>query len=109
MLMHKLTDIVRDKEGWEHEKAHHWWCSQPCHCSYRWSGFYPICFCRGTRLCNCRWQECRRGPGCKRPTPDAPRFRKRRFLSKIDALTVVAAAALFASAAIAQDARVRAD
>ena len=98
---------VRDEDG--NENAHHWWCSGSYHCFGRWLGFYPTGFRRGTQLCDCRWPERRRGPGCKRPAPAAPRFRKRRFLTNVNALTVVAAAATFASVAIAQDARVRAD
>ena len=104
VLMHKLTDPPSVNEN-----AHHWWCSGSYHCFGRWLGFYPTGFRRGTQLCDCRWPERRRGPGCKRPAPAAPRFRKRRFLTNVNALTVVAAAATFASVAIAQDARVRAD
>ena len=72
------------------------------------SGSDPTGLCRGTQLCECRWQEHRRGPGFKRAIPNASGCWKRGLLTAANALTVfVAAAAMFASVAIAQDASVQ--
>src|SRR5258705_12457415 len=99
--MHKLTEDLQG-HGEKNEGAHYWYCSGPRHCSHHWSGFDPTGFRRGTRLCDCGWQECRRGPGCKRPAPNTPRFRKRGFLNETTALIVAAAGVMFASVALAQ-------
>ena len=65
--------------------------------------------CRGTQLCECRWQEHRRGPGrnvrfhCRDVGSEG-------FLTAANALTVVVAvAAMLPSATLAQDARVGED
>ena len=71
--------------------------------------YHPIGPRRVTQRRDRQWQEHRLGPGCRRPIPTAPRCRKRGFPTVKRALVVVAVLAMFASVAIAQDARVRAD